>query len=347
MAIREAIAKVAGGVPLEMDEASAAMEEIVRGAASAAQIAALAVALRMKGETAAEVAGLARVMRQEAVRVQVTGDVVDTCGTGGDGLSTFNISTVAAFVASGAGVRVAKHGNRAFTSRCGSADVLEVLGVAIELLPEEVATCVEQVGIGFMFAPVFHPAMKHAAAPRREIGVRTVFNVLGPLTNPAGASAQLLGVASPELVPLMGEVLKLLGCRRAMVVHGEEGIDEMSISRSTQVYEIREGFSRCYRVEPRDVGLDPAPLGALAGGSAAENAAIARSILGGERGAPRDVVLLNSAAALYVAGKADSLQDGVEMSAASIDSGAAADKLERLRVLSLSLRQRRESGGVS
>lgn len=346
MAIKEAIAKVAGGTPLGMEEASAAMEEIVQGAATPAQIAALAVALRMKGETAAEVAGLARVMRQEALRVKVAGEVVDTCGTGGDGLSTFNISTVAAFVASGAGVRVAKHGNRAYTSRCGSADLLEALGVAIELPPEEVALCVEQVGIGFMFAPVFHPAMKHAAGPRREIGVRTVFNVLGPLTNPAGASAQLLGVASPELVPLMGEVLKLLGCRRAMVVHGEDGLDEISLSGPTQVYEVTGGSSCSYKIVPWELGLEAASLEALAGGGAAENAAIAEAILGGEKGPRRDVVLLNAAAALYVAGKVDSLGEGVRRSAGSIDSGAAAAKLEGLRELSQRLKRSR-TGGVS
>jgi anthranilate phosphoribosyltransferase len=339
MTIKEAIVKVAGGQPLDMAEASAAMEEIVQGTATPAQIAAFAIALRMKGETAAEIAGLARVMRQEAVRVSVAGEVVDTCGTGGDGLSTFNISTVSAFVTSGAGVRVAKHGNRAYTSSCGSADVLEALGVAIELRPEEVAACVERAGIGFMFAPMFHPAMKHAAGPRREIGIRTVFNVLGPLTNPAGATAQLLGVASAELVPLMGEVLRLLGSRRALVVHGEDGMDELSISGPTLACEVRDGSIRSYRVEPGECGLPRAPLSALAGGTAAENAAIATAVLGGERGPRRDVVLLNSAAALYVAGRASDLADGAHMAAESIDSGAAANRLESLRTLSRSMRE--------
>jgi anthranilate phosphoribosyltransferase len=338
MTIKEAIVKVAGGQPLEMEEASAAMEEIVQGTATPAQIAAFAIALRMKGETAAEIAGLARVMRQEAVRVSVAGEVVDTCGTGGDGLSTFNISTVSAFVTSGAGVRVAKHGNRAYTSSCGSADVLEALGVAIELRPEEVVVCVERAGIGFMFAPMFHPAMRHAAGPRREIGIRTVFNVLGPLTNPAGATAQLLGVASAELVPLMGEVLRLLGSRRALVVHGEDGLDELSISGPTLACEVRDGVARSYRVEPEQCGLRRAPLSALAGGTAAENAAIAESVLRGERGPRRDVVLLNSAAALYVAGRASDLKDGVRRAAESIDSGAAAGRLESLRALSRSMR---------
>jgi len=341
--IKEAIAKASAGAALEMDEASAAMEEIVRGEATPAQIAAFAVALRMKGETPREIAGLARVMRQEAVRVKVSGDVVDTCGTGGDGRSTFNISTVAAFVASGAGVRVAKHGNRAYTSACGSADVLEALGVAIDLQPEEVVRCVDEVGIGFMFAPMYHPAMKHAAGPRREIGIRTVFNILGPLTNPAGASTQLLGVASADLTPIMGEVLGLLGCRRALVVHGEDGLDEVSLSGRTSICEVYDGHSRRYELEPEELGLRRSPLGALVGGSAAENAAIAESVLKGERGPRRDVVLLNAGAALYASGQVESLREGVSRAADSIDSGAAAAKLEQLRSLSQSLRERRTS----
>lgn len=344
MAIKEAIAKAAGGRALEMDEAGAAMEEIVQGTATPAQIAAFAMALHMKGETPAEVAGLAKVMRREAVPVKVSGEVVDTCGTGGDGLSTFNISTVAAFVASGAGARVAKHGNRAYTSSCGSADLLEALGIAFDLQPEEVACCVDQVGIGFMFAPLFHPAMKHAAGPRREIGIRTVFNVLGPLTNPAGASSQLLGVAAAPLAPLMGEVLELLGCRRALVVHGEDGLDEVSLSGRTLVCEISNGARRSYAIEPEDVGLRRHPLKSLAGGTAAENARIAEAVLHGECGPRRDVVLLNAAAALYAIGKAGSLREGVAAAAESIDSGAAATKLEELRSLSRSLRDRRASG---
>ncbi len=340
MNIREAIAKVAGGSALEMDEAAGAMEEIVRGVATPAQIAAFAMALRMKGETPAEVAGLARVMRREAVPVKVSGEVVDTCGTGGDGLSTFNISTVSALVAAGAGARVAKHGNRAYTSSCGSADLLEALGVAIDLQPDDVARCVDEVGIGFMFAPLFHPAMKHAAAPRKEIGVRTVFNVLGPLTNPAGASSQLLGVATASLAPLMGEVLGLLGCRRALVVHGGEGMDEISLSGPTHLCELSQGSCRSYDLDPEAFGFTRQPLEALKGGNAQENAAIAESVLHGERGPRRDVVLLNGAAALYAAGKAENLQDGVRMATESLDSGAAAAKLEQLRVLSRSLKER-------
>ncbi len=343
MSIKEAIAKIAGGSALEMGEASDAMEEIVHGLATPAQIAAFAMALRMKGETAPEIAGLAKVMRQEALPVKVSGDVVDTCGTGGDGLSTFNISTIAAFVASGAGARVAKHGNRAYTSSCGSADLLEALGVAIELRPDEVADCVDKVGIGFMFDPIFHPAMKHAAGPRKEIGVRTVFNVLGPLTNPAGASRQLLGVATASLAPVMGDVLELLGCQRAMVVHGQEGMDEVSLSGPTRIREVSNGSSRSYDLYPESLGFTRQPLEALKGGNAQQNAEIAEAVLRGEPGPRRDVVLLNAAAALYAAGKAESLQEGVEMATTSIDSGAAAEKLRDLRSLSQSMKESKVS----
>ncbi len=343
MAIKEAIAKVTSGQALEMDEAGAAMEEIVQGAATPAQIAAFAVGLRMKGETPAEVAGLARVMRREAVKVPVSGDLVDTCGTGGDGLSTFNISTVAAFVASGAGARVAKHGNRAYSSSCGSADLLEALGVAIDLKPNEVAECVDRVGIGFMFAPNFHPAMRYANGPRKEIGVRTVFNVLGPLSNPAGASSQLLGVATASLAPLMGEVLALLGCRRALVVHGDDGLDEISLSGPTRVCEVSDGSTRSYDLQPEDVGLKRYPLKSLIGGKAQENATIAEAVLRGDPGPQRDVVLLNAAAALYAAGRAKSLATGVAEAARSIDSGAAMAKLRELRTLSQALQESRGS----
>lgn len=343
MAIRDAIAKVSEGNSLGMDEASDVMRDIVSGAATPAQIGAFAVALRMKGETAAEVAGLARVMRDEALKVDVEGEVVDTCGTGGDRRATFNISTVSAFVASGAGARVAKHGNRAYTSRCGSADVLEALGVAIDLQPAEVARCVDEVGIGFMFAPLFHPAMKHAAGPRKEIGIRTVFNVLGPLTNPAGATYQLLGVPSSGLALTMGEVLGLLGCRKALVVHGEDGLDEMSLSGATTVYEVTDGAARHYSVEPEELGLRRSPLEAIAGGNATENAVIAESVLHGERGPRRDVVLLNAGAALYAAGRVNSLVEGVRAAAESVDSGAAAQKLRKLRELTHSLRDGRSS----
>lgn len=341
MAIKDSIAKASSGRALALEEASEAMEEIASGAATPSQIAALAVALRMKGETADEIAGFARVMRREALPVKVSGDVVDTCGTGGDGSSSFNISTIAALVASGAGARVAKHGNRAMTSSCGSADLLEALGVAIELQPQEVSACVEQVGIGFMFAPMYHPALKYATPTRREIGIRTIFNVLGPLANPAHASSQLLGVASAELAPLMGDVLEILGCRRALVVHGEDGLDEITLSGPTKIVEIADGKRSEFTVEPRDFGLRLSSKNDLRGGSATDNAAIAESILHGELGARRDVVVLNAAAALYAAGKVASLDDGIQSAAESIDSGAAASRLEALRGLSCSLRESR------
>lgn len=341
MSIKDAIARVSAGESLEADEASEAMEEIVQGRATPSQIAALAVALRMKGETAKEIAGLARVMRRESVKVAVQGEVLDTCGTGGDGCSTFNISTVAAFVASGAGARVAKHGNRAFTSFCGSADVLEALGIAIDLQPSEVARCVDEVGIGFMFAPLYHPAMKHAALPRREIGIRTVFNVLGPLTNPAGASTQLLGVPSADLAPIMGEVLGMLGSRRALVVHGSDGLDEITLGGPTEVVELFEGRHRTFAVDPEEFGLGRSSVSELAGGTATQNAAIAEAVLGGEEGPRRDVVLMNAGAALYAAGKVDTIARGVEAARESIDSGAAAGKLASLRAMSQILRESR------
>jgi anthranilate phosphoribosyltransferase len=341
MAIKDAIAKVAAGTPLGITEASDVMEEIASGAATPSQISAFAVALRMKGETSEEIAGLAKVMREKAVHVKVSGDVVDTCGTGGDGRSTFNISTVASFVATGAGARVAKHGNRAYTSSCGSADVLEALGVAIDLNPEEVATCVERIGIGFMFAPMYHPALKYAAGPRKEIGIRTVFNILGPLSNPAGASSQLMGVASAELTSIMGEVLVMLGCRRALVVHGDDGLDEVSLASETRVVEVSGSERTSFVVSPEAMGLRRAPVEALAGGSAKVNAAIAEAVLSGEKGPRRDVVVMNAAAALYAAGKVSSIREGVEAASDSIDSGAAAAKLEGLRSLSRSLKESR------
>lgn len=334
MTIKEAIAAVASGRALEMDEASEAMEEIVSGEATPSQISALAVALKMKGETAGEIAGLARVMRREAVKVEISGDVVDTCGTGGDGRATFNISTVAAFVASGAGARVAKHGNRGYTSSCGSADVLEALGVAIELRPDEVAACVEKVGIGFMFAPMYHPAMKHAIGPRKEIGIRTVFNILGPLTNPAGASSQLMGVASAKLAPIMGDVLATLGCRRVLVVHGEDGMDELTLTGDTRVVEIEGSDRRAFSVHPEELGLRRSSLEAMRGGGAAQNAAIAEAVLNGGAGPHRDVVVLNAAAALYAAGTVHDLKEGVRAAKESIDSRAAAARLADLRSLS-------------
>lgn len=332
--IREAIEKVVAGRDLTRDEAAAVMEEIMTGQATPAQFGALMTALRLKGETVQEIAGFASVMRRMATGVSPRRPVVDTCGTGGDGQGTFNISTTAAFVAAGAGATVAKHGNRSMTSKCGSADVLEALGVNISLTPAQVETCLDEAGIGFMFAQVFHPAMKFAAGPRREIGIRTVFNILGPLTNPAGAHAQVLGVASPSLVERMAEALALLGSHHALVVHGEDGIDEISVCAPTRVSEVRDGEIRSYTVAPEDFGFSRASLDDVRGGDAETNATITRSILSGADGPRRVVVLLNAAAALVASDLADDLADGVKLAAKAIDSGAAAERLERMAAVS-------------
>ncbi len=336
--IREAIdAIVNQGRDLTEDEASGAMREIMSGQATPAQIGAFLIALRMKGETVEEIVGMARVMRKHALRVEIDGPLVDTCGTGGDAQGTFNVSTAAAFVAAGAGARVAKHGNRAMSSACGSADVLEALGAKIDLPPEGVARCIREAGFGFMFAQAFHPAMKHVAGPRREIGVRTVFNILGPLTNPAGAQAQLLGVARPELAPKMAAALQRLGSRRALVVHGHEGLDELSLSGPSTIHEVQGGESRQYTVSPEEVGLTSAPLEAIRGGSAEENAAALRAILDGQQGPLREIVLLNAAAALMAAEVAADLRDGVRLAQEAIDSGAARQRLEQFIDLTNSL----------
>jgi len=314
---------------LSEQEASSAMQEVFSGDATPSQLAAFLVGLRLKGETVDEVVGMARVMRDQALHVDVDGPLLDTCGTGGDGRGTFNVSTAAAFVAAGAGVRVAKHGNRAMTSGCGSADVLEALGARIDLQPEQVAHCIEQAGFGFMFAQTFHPAMKHAAPTRREIGVRTVFNILGPLTNPAGAQSQLLGVARPELGPLLATALVRLGCRRALVVHGYDGVDELSLSGPSTVHEVRDRSSRQYVVTPEDAGLPTAPADAIRGGTPEENAAFVRAVLGGEPGPLRDVVVLNAAAGLIAADVARDINEGARRAEKAIDSGSAADRLNR------------------
>jgi anthranilate phosphoribosyltransferase len=328
--IREAIAKVVAGEDLTRDEAARVMEEIMTGAATPAQFGALVTALRIKGESVPEVAGFASVMRQLATAVRPEMHVVDTCGTGGDGHGTFNISTTAAFVAAGAGAVIAKHGNRSMTSKCGSADVLEALGVNLALAPEQVAACLNEAGIGFMFAQLYHPAMKFAAGPRKEIGIRTVFNILGPLTNPAGARAQVLGVASARLVPVMAEALALLDSHHALVVHGEDGMDEISIGAPTLINEVRDGEIRTYRVAPEDFGFRRAESAAILGGDAATNADITRRVLSGAEGPTREVVLLNAAAALVAADLADDLADGLESAARAIDSGQATERLERL-----------------
>jgi len=329
--IREAIdAIVNQGRSLSEEEAAGVMEEIMSGEATPAQLAAFLVALRLKGETVEEITGMARVMRAKALRVPFEGaSLLDTCGTGGDGMGTFNVSTAAAFVAAGAGAIVAKHGNRAMTSQCGSADVLEALGARIDLPPEGVAHCLREVGAGFMFAPTFHPAMRFAAGPRREIGVRSVFNILGPLTNPAGAKAQVLGVADAAIGEKMTQVLGRLGCRHALVVHGEDGLDEMTLGGPSLVYELKEGDIRSYRVTPEEVGLRPASGQAVKGGSPQENAAAIRAVFGGEPGPLRDIVLLNSAAALVAADKVATLAEGVSLAAQAIDSAAAGEKLDR------------------
>lgn len=330
--IKEAIGNLVSGNSLTMEEASSVMEEIMDGTATQAQLGAFLVALKLKGETADEVAGLASVMRSRSSRVQVSGPVIDIVGTGGDGSNTFNISTTAAFVMAGAGLKVAKHGNRAMSSRCGSADVLEALGVKIELTPEQVRRCVDNVGIGFMFAQAFHPAMKYAAAPRREIGVRTVFNILGPLTNPAGAEYQVIGVPSPEIGDKIAAAACRLGLKRALVVHGLNGIDELSISGQSLTWEINDGqvTSARKQVSPEDLGLSSAAGDSVLGGTPQENAAITRGVLHGERSARRDVVLLNAAAGIYTGGMAASLADAVTIAAESIDSGKAAGKLDQL-----------------
>jgi len=328
--IRESIDTVVSGQSLTMGEASAVMREIMEGEATPAQLGAFLTALALKGETTQEIAGMARVMREMALRVEVDGELVDTVGTGGDGKNTFNISTATAFIAAGAGLKVAKHGNRAASGSCGSADVLEALGVQIELSPVAVAQCINEVGVGFMFAPAFHPAMRHAGPVRREIGIRTVFNILGPLTNPAGAQTQLLGVALPELGGIMAEVLGLLGSHHAMIVHGAGGLDEISLSGDTSVWEVRGGQVEEWTIRVEDTGLPETPIEAIRGGSKEENAATMRRLFQGEQGAVRDMVLLNSAGVLMVGDKSETIRQGIEMSAEIIDTGSALAKLDQM-----------------
>jgi anthranilate phosphoribosyltransferase len=327
LAIRGAIARLVEGHDLGEAEAAACMEELMTGVASPAQFAAYVTALRLKGETADEITGMARVMREKSSRLHVDGELLDTCGTGGDGSGSFNVSTCAAFIAAGAGARVAKHGNRAMTSQCGSADVLEALGAKIDLNPEQVEACIEHAGIGFMFAQAFHPAMKHVAAARREIGIRTVFNLLGPLTNPAGATCQVIGVARKELVGTIAVVMQRLGSRRALVVHGDDGFDEISIAGRSTIAELTPDGVRDYSVEPEDVGLARHDVSALRGGTPEQNAAEMKLVLDGAPGALRDFSLINAAAALVAWGSARDLSEGVREAAKSVDSGAAADRL--------------------
>ena len=333
--IADAIRKAAEGCNLTSEEANAGMTAIMSGEASPVQIGAFLVAMRMKGETVEEVTEFARVMRQHVRGVKATRrPLVDTCGTGGDAIKTFNVSTAAAFVAAGAGVAVAKHGNRSVTSKCGSADVLEALNVRFDLTPEEAAKAIDEVGIGFMFAPSYHPAMKHAMPVRRELGLRTVFNMLGPLTNPAGAQAQVLGVYSPELTELHAGVLQNLGATRAFVVHGAGGLDELSTLGETRVTELRDGALKTYDVLPEDVGMARASgPEAIQGATPEENARLLTEILNGKQGAARDIVVLNAAAAVAAAGLAGSIEKGVAVAIESIDSGAAAEKLQQLQAL--------------
>jgi anthranilate phosphoribosyltransferase len=326
----QVLSRLLSGTSLSEEEAGACMEEIMEGAATPAQIAGFVVALRAKGETIDEVVGLVRTMRRHAEKVTVAGDVLDTCGTGGDRSGTFNVSTAAAIVCAGAGVKVAKHGNRAASSRCGSADVLEALGVKIDLPPEGVETCIDEAGIGFCFAPVFHPAMRHAGAPRRELGVPTIFNFLGPLTNPAGATRQALGVSDPRMVEKMVQTLGRLGSKHVVAFHGDKGLDELSTSGPSQVYELVDGEVRRWTIDPGELGLPVAPLDAIAGGSAEENAATIRSVLDGDRGPKRDIVLLNAAAGLMAAGRVTGMQSGLTMAAESVDSGEASRRLDLL-----------------
>ena len=340
-AVQDAVHVALAGADLGETRARDAMLEILRGKATAVQIAGLLVALRMKGETVAEVTGFARAMRASARPVVPSWtparELLDTCGTGGDGGGTFNVSTAAALVAAGCDVPVAKHGNRSVSSRCGSADVLEALGVAVSLDEAAVARCVDDVGIGFLFAPAMHPAMRHAAPVRMQLGVRTVFNMLGPLTNPAGAALQVIGVYDGRIVPLVARALASLGSRRALVVHGCDGMDEITLAGATQYAEVRAGKLRHGQVHPSDFGVPTAEAAALAGGSAAENAEVIRAVLAGGSGPCRDVVVVNAAAALRVAGRGDSWRECAGIAAKAIDSGAAARKLEDLAELSTRL----------
>jgi anthranilate phosphoribosyltransferase len=329
--IQEAIAALIERKNLDAGSMISVMRAVMTGQATQAQIGALLVALRMKGETPEEIVAAAQVMRELATRVEVATDgLVDTCGTGGDASGTFNVSTASALVAAAAGARVAKHGNRSVSSRSGSADVLEGLGVRLGIDPEGVAACIDRVGVGFLFAPSHHGAMRHAIGPRRELGVRTIFNVLGPLTNPAGAPNQVLGVFARQWVRPLAEALQQLGSRHVLVVHAEDGLDEISIAAPTHVAELRDGSINEYTLVPEDLGLARAPLDSIRVDGVEASAAMIRSVLAGETGAARDIVLLNAGAALYVGGYADSHAEGVANAAKAIDRGAAAERLQQL-----------------
>lgn len=333
--LQEALAKLVDRRDLAAAEAEAALNEIMSGEAGEALIGALLVALRIKGETAEEIAGFARAMRANCLQVRpAVQGVVDTCGTGGDACDTFNISTAAAFVAAGAGVPIAKHGNRAVSSQCGSADVLKELGVNISLSPENVARCIDEVGIGFLFAVELHPAMKHAIGPRRQLGLRTVFNILGPLTNPAGAKRQVIGVFDAKFAPLMAEALRANGAEHVLIVHGEPGLDEVSLCGKTQITELKDGEITRYEITPEQLGLTRCEPEDISGGDAATSAQLLRDVLAGKPGARLDIVLINAAAAIYVGGKADTLAKGLDAARVAIGSGAAKQKLADLQRVS-------------
>lgn len=334
MTIKDAIAKVVKGVDLSEGEMVSVMNEVMTGGASPAQIASFITALRMKGETVSEITGAARVMREKATKVEAGSDVLDTCGTGGDESMTFNISTASAFVAAGAGLIVAKHGNRSVSSRSGSADVLRSLGVNIEAEVSRVEECISEAGIGFLFAPMLHGAMKYAAPVRREIGIRSIFNILGPLTNPAGARRQVLGVYDAALTDILAKVLFNLGSTHAFVVRGEDGLDEITLTRETRVTELKDGNIKTYHIKPEDFGFERCAPEALKGGDPEENARIITDVLEGRKGPARDVVLLNSAAAITAGGKAHCMEEGIALAHGSIDSGSALEKLIRLKRIS-------------
>ncbi len=331
MTIQDAIQRIVAGGRLHEEEAAAVAREIMAGRASAAQIGGFLVALRMRGESVDEIVGFVRAVRDGAMPTPIAGDdVIDTCGTGGDGRGTFNISTAVAFVAAAAGCRVAKHGNRSVSSACGSADVLVELGVRIDLPPERTAASIEQIGVGFLMAPLYHPGARHAVEPRKQIGIRSIFNTIGPLVHPARARRQLIGVYAAELTETMAQVLQRLGSTHCLIVHGEDGMDEISITAPTRVTELRDGAIKTHRIAPEDMGLQRAEIDAIAGGDAAANARLLRSVLAGEAGPRRDVVLLNAGAAIYVGGRAATLGEGVAGAIKAIDSGAAMDKLNAL-----------------
>ena len=334
--IAKAIFKLVEGLNLSEPEMIAAFSEIMEGKATPAQIGSFITALRMKGETVDEITGAAKTMRKMASRIPVsgTGDLIDTCGTGGDNRNTFNISTTAAFVVSAAGVRVAKHGNRSITSRCGSADVMEELGIKVYLKPEDIGRCIDETGIGFLFAPNLHGAMKHAFGPRKEIGIRTIFNMLGPLTNPAGANIQILGVYDGRITEMLAKVLNRLGTRRALVVHGLDGLDEITICAETVISELKNGEVSTYRIHPMDCGLPVRELGDIKGSTVKENAEIVLKVLKGEKGPYREIVLINAGAALMAADVVKSLKEGLKRAADIIDSGLAYKKLQALKDLS-------------